>query len=94
MSQQLSRNKKILFSLCAALLAILLIPIFGEIAVRFLAKRTDLSIEGWRLPMDSSIFSRHVFEPKKRILKKDGPKWQINSLGYRGTGVRPQKTSR
>ena len=34
--------------------------------------------------MDGSIFSRHVFEAKKRILKKDAQRWQINSLGYRG----------
>ena len=93
MNQELSRKKKILFTAFACLLFSLVICASGEVAVRLLVKRTDLSIEDWRLPMDGSIFSRHVFEPKERILKKDAQKWQINRLGYRGKNFPMKKPS-
>ena len=91
MNQRLSRKKKILFTAVACLLISFVVFIIGEVAVRFLVKRTDLSIEDWRLPMDGSIFSRHVFEPKERILKKDAQQWHINSLGYRGKNFPVEK---
>ena len=93
MNQGLSRNKKILFTAVACLLISFVVFIIGELAVRLLVKRTNLSIEDWRLPMDGSVFSRHVFEPKERILKKDAQRWQINSLGYRGKNFPVKKPS-